>query len=278
MCAKERHVPRLPVNGLAIYYERNGDGGDPIVFAHGYTGDTTDWTAQADAFAPTHRVLVMDHRGHGKSQLPAERAQFTIEAMADDVEALAEHAGFDRYHLVGHSMGGAIAQEIALRRPERLLSLTLEDTGYLFGATKDDPLRGVMAGLYAVAESQGMGAIAAMAAKMERPPHMPPDRAERDRERITRLPVDTFVGAGRAMEAWQGTRERAHQITTPTLVVCGELDAGVMPGATWLAENIPGAAWVEIPKAHHSPQIERPDLFQAALRDHVERHGSGQSR
>jgi len=267
-------MPHVTIDGLAIYCERHGDVGDPIVFVHGYTGDTTDWTAQTGAFSSSHRVLIMDHRGHGKSQRPAERAQFTIEAMANDVEALVEHVGFDRYHLVGHSMGGSIAQEIAIHSPERLLSLTLEDTGYLFGVSKDDPLRGVMAGLYATAESQGMSAIAAMADMMERPPHMPADRAERDRERLARLPVDTFVGAGRAMEAWQGTRERAHMITTPTLVICGELDAGVTAGARWLAENIPGAVWVAIPEAHHSPQVERADLFNAALRAHFEQHGT----
>jgi pimeloyl-ACP methyl ester carboxylesterase len=61
-------------------------------------------------------VLVMDHRGHGCSGAPGGREFYAIESMADDVEALAGCVGFDRYHLVGHSVGGMVAQEIALRR------------------------------------------------------------------------------------------------------------------------------------------------------------------
>jgi pimeloyl-ACP methyl ester carboxylesterase len=169
-------------------------------------------------------------------------------------------------------MGGSVAQEIALRSGARLLSLTLEGVGYMFGTSATDPIRNVMAGLYAVAEAQGMAAIAAMGANLEAPPHMPKERIDEERERLSRMSVDAFIGAGRAMEAWQGTRERAHQISTPTLVICGELDAGVIGPARWLAANIPGATLAEIPEAGHSPQYERPEVFNAALRAHVERN------
>ena len=77
--------------------------------------------------------------------------------------------------------------------------------------------------------------------------------------------------AGRALCAWPGTRDRAHAIGVPTLVVYGALDAMVVPGSTWLAENIPGAALEVFPEAGHSPQIERPALFNAALERHFAR-------
>ena len=125
-------MPQARINGIDIYFERHGEAGEPLVFVHGYTGDVSDWRFQIEAFAPTNSVLVMDNRGHGRSEAPKDRAAYTVGQMASDAEALAAEVVFERYHLVGHSMGGAIAQEIALASPGRLLSLTLEDTAYSF--------------------------------------------------------------------------------------------------------------------------------------------------
>ena len=119
-------------DGLKLHYELHGENGEPLVFVHGYTGDITDWRYQIPEFSRTHRLLVLDNRGHGRSQAPASREALSIERMADDVEALATHVGFERYHLLGHSMGGAVAQEIALRSPHKLSSLILEDTSFRF--------------------------------------------------------------------------------------------------------------------------------------------------
>jgi pimeloyl-ACP methyl ester carboxylesterase len=270
-------VPHASINGLRLYYERHGEDGDPLVFVHGYVGDSRAWRLQSAEFAKTNRVLLMDHRGHGRSEAPADRALYTIERMADDIEALAAQAAFERYHLVGHSMGGSVAQEIALRSPQRLLSLTLEDVGFMFGTSATDPIRGVMAGLYAVAEAHGMGAIAAMGENLPSPPHMPKDRIAEERELLSKMSVDAFIGAGQAMENWQGTLHRAHQIAAPTLVICGELDAGVIGPARWLASNIPGATLEVIPEAGHSAQYERPQLFNAALQAHLGRWRSNVS-
>jgi pimeloyl-ACP methyl ester carboxylesterase len=265
-------MPHVIIDGLRLYYDCHGDHGEPIVFLHGFTGSCRDWDEQMGPFAATHRVLVLDHRGHGDSEVPPSRDQFSIERMAADAVAIVDHAGFDRFHVVGHSMGGAIAQEIALRYPDRLLSLTIEDSGYLFGESKDDALRQVMAGLYVTAASDGgMAMLADFGAAMPAPPHMPAETIAAGVARFKRLSPETFIGAGQAMEAWEGTQERAHLITTPTLVIVGELDEGVVTSAKWLAANIPGATLSVIPEAGHSPQAERPELFNAALRSHVER-------
>ena len=127
------------INGLKLYYERHGDSGDPLVFVHGYTGDVSDWRLQVEEFAGDFRVLIMDLRGHGRSEAPSDHLAYGVSLMTQDVEALVEAVGFERYHLVGHSMGGAMAQEIALKTPENLLSLTLEDTALKFNLQPEDP-------------------------------------------------------------------------------------------------------------------------------------------
>jgi pimeloyl-ACP methyl ester carboxylesterase len=72
------HVPlhTSTADGTRLYYERHGDRGEPLVLVHGATGDVTDWRFQIAEFAPTHRVLVMDHRGHGRSDAPSDRAAY----------------------------------------------------------------------------------------------------------------------------------------------------------------------------------------------------------
>jgi pimeloyl-ACP methyl ester carboxylesterase len=262
-------VPHARLDGFEMYYERHGERGEPLVLVHGYTGDVSDWERQLEAFAATHRVLVMDHRGHGRSGAPRDRASYTVESMAGDVEALAAHAGFDRYHLVGHSLGGMIAQEIALRSGERLLSLTLEDTLHDFAIGPSEPVRRLFDARLRFAEEQGMAAVARLPAP-PRAPHHPPERFAQEQARLARMPLDGFVGGWQALCGWAGTEQRAHAIRTRTLVIHGELDAPVIAGSRWLAGAIPGARLEVVPEAGHSPQLERPELFNAALRRHLE--------
>jgi pimeloyl-ACP methyl ester carboxylesterase len=238
---------------------------------HGYTGDRTDWQHQVREFARTHRVLVLDHRGHGRSQAPRDRSSYTIERLASDVEAIVQGAGFERWHLVGHSMGGAVAQEIALRGPERLASLTLEDTSYQFRMASNPAVARIFESRLRLAEEKGMQAVADLPA-LPRPPHMPAARADEERRRLSRMSVDGFFGGWNALSTWSGTKQRAAAIRVPTLVIYGELDAGLVKGSQWLAEAIPGAVLAPIPEAGHSPQYERPELFNTALRTHLERH------
>jgi len=263
-------VPTFPIDGLHgfdMYYERHGAAGAPVVLVHGYTGDVSDWRGQIADLVADHRVLAMDHRGHGRSSAPADRDSYTIERMADDVDALIAAVGFERFHLVGHSMGGMVAQEIALRTPGRLLSLVLEDTGPEFPVGRIEAVQKLFDARIAIAERDGMASVAALpAAKL--PPHHPPERAAEERARLAAMSIDGFAGAWQALCRWPGSKTRAGGIRIPTLVVHGELDAMVVPGSTWLAENIPGARLEVIPEAGHSPQMERPALFNAALRRH----------
>ncbi len=259
------------INGIEMYYERRGDDGEPLVFVHGYTGDVGDWAHQVPEFSRTHRVLVMDHRGHGRSEAPSDRDTYTIKEMARDIMGLAEHVGFERYHLVGHSMGGSVAQEIALHSPGRLISLTLEDTGPAFDIHKNPTILKYIENRFKLAQEQGMAAVAEMAG-MPDPPHLPPGRRDYEKKRMSAMSIDGFIGAWNALARWDGTRDRAHTIAVPTLVIYGVLDAGIVDGMKFLGAAIPGAVVEEVAEAAHCPQFERPEIFNAAVRRHVERH------
>ena len=234
-------MPFAKINGLRLYYELHGDSGEPLVFVHGFTGDSTDWQHQIDEFAGDYRVLVFDNRGHGQSEAPQDHGSYSVNAMTDDALEVVAHAGLQRYHLVGHSMGGAIAQEIALRNPEQLRSLTLHDTSHSFG-DHDEP----------------GGTL----------PYVPPDDVKVAMERVAKMSKDALAGAWQGLIGWRGSTDRAHEITTPTLIIYGDRDASrIIEGSRRLKELIPHANVVSVAGAGHSPQRERPDEYNRALRE-----------
>lgn len=263
-------MPTATVNGVRLYYELHGDSGEPLVLVHGYTGDISDWRFQIDEFSSTHRVLALDLRGHGRSEAPADRSSYTIDTMSRDVEELVDGLGLGRFHLVGHSMGGGIAQEIALRSPKKLLSLTLHDTSCKF--EMNDPIMVEWRRQrIETAEKQGMAAVAALAPPMPPPPHMPPERLQETAVRLANMSVDGFIGAMAGLLEWKGTVERAAEISVPTLIIYGSLDGpALVKGCEHLAKMIPNVTVEVVPECGHSPQYERPELFNRALRRHIE--------
>jgi len=264
-------VPTATVNGVRLYYEVHGDSGEPLVLVHGYTGDVTDWRQQISDFSSTHRVLAMDLRGHGRSEAPSDRSSYTIEQMASDVEALVDQVGFERYHLLGHSMGGAIVQEIAIRSSRRLLSLTLEDTSVKFPMMADPAVEEWWKTRMALAEAGKMAELADLPPPVPAPPHMSDDRLDETTVRLSKMSPDAFIGAFQGLVGWQGAKDRAGAISAPTLVIYGDLDTpALIQGSTELAQLIPNARVEVMPEAGHSPQQERPELFNQALRRHLE--------
>lgn len=270
-------MPVKRINGLDLYYERHGRKGEPLLLVHGYTGDITDWRFQIAEFSRTHRVLVFDQRGHGRSEAPTDRSLYTIEQMADDVEAIAGCAGFEHYHLLGHSMGGAVVQEVALRSPGRLLSLTLHNSGNR-PPPRTGPIATFIATMHTIAETAGMAAVAALHAMLPAG-NMPPERRDEERQRLTKMSVDAYIGAWGALENWQGSVHRARTIAVPTMVIYGENDGRFLVDAAHeLAADIPGAGLEMVAGAGHSPQYERPEIFNAALRRHLQRSAGGAER
>lgn len=234
-------MPTIVPSGVEIYYERHGETGEPLVLVHGFTGDITDWRHQIAEFSPSHRVLVLDNRGHGRSASPDDADAYAVVRMAEDVEAVAGHVGFERFHLLGHSMGGAIAQEIALRVPEKLLSLILEDTTDFF------------------ADHQPR--------VPDKPPPLPPERLDEVHARLGRMSPDVLRACWRSLMKWEGTLIRAAGIRVRTLIIAGTEDApSILEGSKRLAAEIPGAVLRIIEGAAHSPQEERPQEFNALLR------------
>lgn len=118
-------MPLTKVNGINIHYRVRGSG-EPLVLIMGFMGTGQGWFFQASVFARHYQVVTFDNRGVGKSDKP--EGDYTTKTMADDTAALMEHLQIDAAHIVGVSMGGMIAQELAINHPNRVRRLVLVST------------------------------------------------------------------------------------------------------------------------------------------------------
>ena len=119
-------MPKVAINDIELYYEVHGEG-DPLVLVAGLASDSQSWGSVVSDLAKHYRVVTFDNRGAGRTS-PLD-VETSIEKMADDCVALIKHLEFPSVNLLGHSMGGFIAQDIAIRYPDVVDKLVLEATG-----------------------------------------------------------------------------------------------------------------------------------------------------
>lgn len=119
-------MPEAKINNLDIHYEELRGEGEPLLLIAGLGGDYSSWLPVADELAKDFRLILFDNRGAGRSSVP--EAPYTIREMAADAANLLDILKIESAHLIGHSMGGYIAQEFAINYPERVKKLVLEAT------------------------------------------------------------------------------------------------------------------------------------------------------
>ena len=106
-------MPTARINGVELYFEEHGTG-FPLLLLMGFGDDCSAWSLQVPAFSARYRTIVFDHRGVGRSEKPEDG--YSIPHFSDDAIGLLDHLGASQAHLVGYSMGGRVAQDIAARR------------------------------------------------------------------------------------------------------------------------------------------------------------------
>ena len=265
-------MPFADVNGLRLYYEWHGEeGGTPLVLVMGLGGDTTAWPFQLAAFAPHYRVLVFDNRGAGQSDAPD--VPYTTRDMARDLLGLLDELGVGRAHLLGLSLGGAIAQEAVLAAPERFASVQLH-------ATWAGPHPYFQALVHAVRMARLQfdreGFYRALSVWLFTPEcfRSQPEMVEMVVQRAAHHPHPVGLHAYlRQTDAVLGhdTRDRLHRVRCPALVAVGSHDLITPPTlAEELASRISGARHVVLPDVGHGALWEAPEPFNHLCLDFLD--------
>jgi 3-oxoadipate enol-lactonase len=237
--------------------------GEPLLFLHGIGGEAESFRPQLDHFGATHRAIAWNMPGYaGTPRLAAT----TIPALADAALRLLDALRLDAVHLVGHSMGGMVAQELAATHPERLSSLTLSATSAAFGkpdgAWQADFLAKRLGPLDA---GTSMAELApSLVAELIGPGAEPAAREAAIRS-MARVPEATYRAAIAALIGFD-RRDALARIGVPTLLIAGEHDR-TAPAETMrrMASRIAGARLVVIPGVGHLANLEAPAAFNATL-------------
>ena len=259
-------MPIVKIKGINISYKVEGQG-EPLVMIHGLGNTKCDWMLQTPSFSRHYRVITFDNRGAGRSDKPG--GPYTTKIMADDVIGLMNFLKLEKAHILGFSLGGMIAQELAIQYPERINKLILASTfccqdnllnGHtpeLFGAL-DLRLKGKAGPVTRLAFNNSVNRIVftilnTIHAKLENK-------------------TDTIgLIAQKEADVNHFTADRLYLISSPTLVITGTADRITKPSSSaQIAQLIPDAKITEIDGGSHSLIAENKEAFNRKVLDFLE--------
>jgi len=260
-------MPRVRVNGARINFEAAGDG-PALVFLHPNPFDHTIWRYQMGRFSLWFRVVAMDLRGYGRSDRTTD---CSIATMSDDVAALLDHLGFARSVVVGLSVGGIIAQEFAVRHPDRLTALVVAGC-----AASGGDIQEFMDARIEGYSKEKLDDYYAAHLRSLTAPDFPKSRMgayllETFLERAPTLRREPLVAIYRAIKAWS-VKERLGQVRIPSLYLAGEHDPALATTRE-ASRLVPGALFHQVPGAGHACCLEAPDEFDRLVLDFLRARG-----
>jgi 3-oxoadipate enol-lactonase len=252
-------------DGFEVAYDVYGrSGGTPVVMLQGLGTDSRGWALQRFAFGRRHRCFAIDNRGVGGSARAPR--PFSLEQMADDAVAVLDAEGVDRAHVMGASMGGVIAQMLAVRHPDRVRSLVLACTS----CRHHEWRRELFAEWAEAVTERGMGALGGdglvwlVGPRLQRRFGLWINLLARI---LLQGTPENFVAQVHAiLDASDELRFELSVIDVPTLVITGSQDLLTPLGdAEELAELIPGARLQELRGAAHGLMVEQPNSYNRAV-------------
>jgi pimeloyl-ACP methyl ester carboxylesterase len=235
------------VNGIDMYYAVYGKG-DPVLLIHGGLGHADIWSSQVAELSKTHKVIVADSRGHGRSTRDAQ--PYGYDLMASDYLALLDHLKIEKTALVGWSDGGIIGIDIALHHPERLTRLYAQAAN----VTTDGVIPTVM-------ENKTFAAYI--------------ERSGEDYKKLSKTPGEYDAFVTQISHMWESqpnwSKEELAKITTPTAIVAGDHDEAIKREHTdYIASAIPGAKEIILPNASHFAMLQAPDEYTKSVEDFID--------
>jgi 3-oxoadipate enol-lactonase len=255
-------MPVLPLRDINLYYEVAGQG-DPVVFIHGLGSSARDWEYQVPFFAPRYRVVVFDVRGHGRSDKPP--GPYSVPLFAQDAAALIRALEAAPAHVVGISMGGMIALQLAVDEPALVRSLVVVNSGpELVVRTFRERL--MILQRFLIVRLLGMRKMGEVLSQRLFPR---PDQAPLRQmfvERWAENDPRAYREAMRALVGWS-VADRLGDIRCPTLVIASDQDYTPVSAKEAYVARMPNARLVVIPDAHHAVTVERPEEFNQVLLD-----------
>jgi pimeloyl-ACP methyl ester carboxylesterase len=253
-------MPILHLDDIDLYYDVVGEG-TPLLFVHGLGSSSRDWEGQVDFFAGNYQVIVFDVRGHGKSSKPP--GPYSIPLFAEDTANLLKTLEVSPAHVVGISMGGMIAFQLAVSTPEVVRSLVIVNSAPAF-AVRTLKERMQVWQRFLIVRLLGMRKMGEVLSERLFP--------EAEHEELRRVFVERWAEndgrayreAMRAIVGWSVV-DQLEDISCRTLVIAADGDYTPVDEKKEYVERMAQAELVVIEDARHAVPVERPRKFNAAL-------------
>ena len=267
-------MPKVSANGIEIYYEIHGDG-HPLVLIAGLSYSHWQWHKMVPGLAEQFRVILFDNRGIGQTDKP--EGPYSAPMLAADTAGLLEALDVERAAVMGHSMGGFVAQELALERPDLVSELILASTH--FGGPDHVPITEEAMAVFADISGdpmerfrRGLAVVTAPGFAEENAAVIEEWMAYRAQNPIEPGPYQAQLAVGMGLVSEEAAyAHRLHRVQAPTLILFGEHDKVVPPAnAQLLADKIPNSAVTILPDAGHFFPLETPDAAVQAVVDFMD--------
>ena len=242
---------------VKIYFEVEGQG-PPLVMLHGLTGSGAGWreSGYVDALKDEYQVILVDFRGHGKSDKPHDPAQYTVEKIVGDVTAVLDKLGIETACFHGYSFGGGICYELARRIPARIKALIIGGCG------AQNPPQEMLEGQIKLYESGTKNIIAAYKQNGPLPPGVKANILANDYRALAAL--------CRAMMTFPPVINNLPEMKMPVLLYAGEKDFGFQ-AVVETGQMLPDATFVSLPGLDHLLVGGSPDLVIPRIKEFLAR-------
>jgi pimeloyl-ACP methyl ester carboxylesterase len=246
-----------PQGDARLWYSDTGGDGPPILCHHGYMGSHDIWLPVVERLGDHGRWVLMDARGAGDSERTG--TGYTVDQAVDDILAVADHVGLDRFTYVGHSMGGALGYRLALEHPDRIERLVLVCAAPPRSSPAPAPALERVVQAWRTQDADAM--FAALAAGQPGPP----DAVEMTARAARALSAS--AGHVEALAASMKTfdvLERLDQLALPVMLLIGGADPALRPNLEAYLQ-LPNAGLSVLDGVGHVPPVEAPDRFAAVV-------------
>jgi pimeloyl-ACP methyl ester carboxylesterase len=245
-------MPTINRDGVDIYYEVHGSG-PALLLTHGYSSTSAMWQGQIEALSKSHKLVLWDMRGHGRSDYPDDPLAYSEALTVADMAELLDRVGAERAIVGGLSLGGYMSLAFYRAHPQRVRALLIIDTGP--GFKKHDAREAWNRRAHDTAERFEREGLAVL------------QSLSRERATVSHRDASGLARAARGMLTQRdaGVIESLPDIKVPSLVVVGADDAPFLAASDYMAAKIPGATKVVIPAAGHAVNIDAPQAFIAAV-------------
>jgi pimeloyl-ACP methyl ester carboxylesterase len=260
-------MPKIQSNGINLYYEIHGEG-QPLLFIHGLGSSARDWELQVTDFAKSYKVITFDLRGHGQSDKPA--GPYSMSMFAADTVGLLKALGIESPHVVGLSLGGGVAFQMAVDASVPIKSFTIVNI-------KPEMLVRTFADWLTVWQSIAIVKLLGMrkmGEALSKRMFIKPEQEDIRKifvERWAENDPRAYLHAMRAIVGWS-VLAQIGSIRCPTLVITADQDYSSVSYKEAYTALIPNARLVVIPDSRHATPVENPQPFNQALRDFLEQH------